>query len=54
MIIPFCRTVERIKRLCPNLISARLLMDDLYYRELDPLTKLEEVIMFRRKEIKRH
>ena len=54
IIILICRTVDRIKRLCPNLISARLLMDDLYYRELDTLTMLEEVTLFRRKEMKRY
>jgi hypothetical protein len=35
--------VERITRLCPDLVTVKVLMDDLNFRELEILNMVEEV-----------
>ena len=40
---PQSNTVSRIRRLCPALRSLRVLMDDLSFRELEPLAGIEEL-----------
>ena len=38
------RTIERIARLCPNLVTIKVLMEDLSFRELEILDMVEEVV----------
>ena len=40
----FPSTIERITRLCPNLVTIKVLMEDLNFRELEMLNMVEEVV----------
>ena len=40
----FPSTIERIARLCPNLVTIKVLMEDLNFRELEMLNMVEEVV----------
>ena len=40
----FPSTIERIPRLCPNLVTIKVLMEDLNFRELEMLNMVEEVV----------
>ena len=42
-IIVLFSTVQRIARLCPELVTLKVLMDDLNFRELEGLDMVEEV-----------
>ena len=39
----FLSTVQRIVRLCPDLVTVKVLMEDLNFRELEELDMVEEV-----------
>ena len=38
------RTIERIARLCPNLVTIKVLMEELSFREQELLDMVEEVV----------